>query len=65
MNRTHRRDLKGAVAMISLDEIARAAVAIVRDESPAGRVVVYGWGQQPALIRWGDPGYAELEPYRT
>ena len=56
------RKAKGVPAVLTtLDEIADAVVRLVRDESFAGRILVFASGERPRLIPWSDPGYAALE----
>jgi NAD(P)-dependent dehydrogenase (short-subunit alcohol dehydrogenase family) len=47
--------------LTTLDEICEAVVTLATDESLCGRVLVCWSEDSPRLIRWGDPGYAELE----
>jgi NAD(P)-dependent dehydrogenase (short-subunit alcohol dehydrogenase family) len=49
--------------LTTLDEIAQAIVALVRDDSLAGRALVMWSGQPPGLIAAEDRGYVALEPY--
>lgn len=49
--------------LTTLEEIAGAAVALITDESLAGRVLVWWSGRAPALIAGNDPGHGALVPY--
>lgn len=49
--------------LISLNEIAQAAVDLATDESLAGRIKVLWCGQPPGLIPRGDLGYMKLGSY--
>ena len=59
-----RRDPRIPPVLISLEEIAQAAIDLITDSSLSGRILVYWCGRQPGLIPVGDPGYTTLEPYR-
>jgi NAD(P)-dependent dehydrogenase (short-subunit alcohol dehydrogenase family) len=58
-----RRSPRIPPALTSLDEIAQAAVDLIRDLSLAGRVLVIWSGRAPTLVPADDPGYSVLEPY--
>lgn len=58
-----RRDPRIPGSLLSVDEVARAVVSLIADDSLAGRVLVLRNGERPALIPAGDPGYANLELY--
>jgi NAD(P)-dependent dehydrogenase (short-subunit alcohol dehydrogenase family) len=47
--------------LTTLDEIAEAAVKLATDEKLHGRVLVWWSDKAPALIPWGDPGYASVD----
>ena len=51
--------------LLSVDEVASAAIRLATDEALAGRVMVWWSEGKPRLIRWGDRGYKdadEIEP---
>jgi NAD(P)-dependent dehydrogenase (short-subunit alcohol dehydrogenase family) len=50
--------------LLTTEEVAGAVVRLADDESLAGRVLVWWSESEPRLIRWGDPGYREFEPFR-
>lgn len=56
-----RRERGAPDSLLSLDEIAAAALALIADDSLTGRILVCWNGRPPALIPIGDPGYAALE----
>jgi NAD(P)-dependent dehydrogenase (short-subunit alcohol dehydrogenase family) len=58
-----RRNPRIPPVLTSLEEIAEAAVNLIRDSSLAGRVLVLWSGRKSALISADDPGYAALESY--
>lgn len=60
-----RRNPRIPPVLTSLEEVAQAALDLIRDSSLAGRVLVLWSGQKSALISAEDPGYATLEPYRA
>ena len=47
--------------LTTLDEISDAIVRLSRDETTAGRVLVWWSDDVPRWIAWGDPGYTSLE----
>jgi NAD(P)-dependent dehydrogenase (short-subunit alcohol dehydrogenase family) len=49
--------------LTSLDEVARAVIRLISDETLSGRILVWWSGQAPGLIPVGDPGYSRLEPF--
>ncbi|MGH7022870.1 MAG: SDR family NAD(P)-dependent oxidoreductase [Caulobacteraceae bacterium] len=49
--------------LTTLEEIANAALGLLRDDALAGRVLVYWTGRKPGLIAFGDPGYVTLEDW--
>ena len=49
--------------LTTLEEVAQAVAALIRDESLAGRALVMWSGQPPGLIAAEDRGYVALEPY--
>ncbi len=44
-------------SLLTTDQVAAAVARLVKDESLAGRVVVWWSEDEPRLIEWGDPGY--------
>jgi len=59
----HRRANGVPETLTTLEEAAGAVLDLIRDETLAGRVLVWWSGQPPGLIPQGDPGYASLEPF--
>ena len=47
--------------LLSLDDVAGAALTLATDESLCGRVMLWWSEDEPRLIQWGDRGYAELD----
>ena len=58
-----RRNPRIPPSLTTLDEIAQAAIALITDESLAGRVLIWWSGRAPALIATTDPGHGALDPY--
>lgn len=58
-----RRNPRIPPVLTTLDEIADAAVALIRDSSLAGRVLIMWSGQEPGLVTVNDPGFGPLEPF--
>lgn len=58
-----RRNPRIPPSLTTLDEIARAALRLVTDESLAGRVLIYWNRRGPTLLPADDPGFAGLDPY--
>jgi NAD(P)-dependent dehydrogenase (short-subunit alcohol dehydrogenase family) len=58
-----RRDPRIPERLTTLEEVTQAVVALITDESLAGRVLVMWSGQQPGLIPVEDQGYERLEVY--
>lgn len=61
MTPEERREAEVPAVLITLDEIADAALQLASDQTLAGRVMVLWGGQLPRFIPDGDPGYAALE----
>jgi len=49
--------------LLELDEVAGAVVSLAKDDSLAGRILVWWSDDQPGLVPWADRGHAELIPY--
>lgn len=49
--------------LLSVDQLAETVVRLAEDRSLAGRVVVWWSEDVPRLIKWGDRGYRDLEPF--
>jgi len=49
--------------LTALEEIADAVLELVKNDDLAGRVLVWWSGKAPALITFGDPGYANVEEF--
>jgi NAD(P)-dependent dehydrogenase (short-subunit alcohol dehydrogenase family) len=56
-----REQLGVPAVLITLDEMADAAVRLATDESLAGRALILWGGRNPALIPIGDRGYERVE----
>jgi len=56
-----RRDRRIPPRLTTLEEVTGAVVALITDETLAGRVLVMWSGQQPGLIPAEDQGYERLE----
>ncbi|MBV8198486.1 MAG: SDR family NAD(P)-dependent oxidoreductase [Candidatus Eremiobacteraeota bacterium] len=56
------REERGVPAvLITLDAMADAVVRLATDETLSGRALILWGGRKPALIQFGDRGYAALE----
>jgi NAD(P)-dependent dehydrogenase (short-subunit alcohol dehydrogenase family) len=56
------REARGAPShLLGLDEVAAAVLRLATDQSLAGRVMFWWPDDPPALIPWGDRGYANLD----
>lgn len=62
LTREQRRANGVPETLTTLDEIASAVLRLIRDDTLAGRVLVWWSGQPPGLIPEGDLGYASLDP---
>lgn len=51
-------------SLLSTDQVAGAVVRMVKDESLAGRVVLWWSDDEPKIIEWGDPGYRRSSPFK-
>jgi NAD(P)-dependent dehydrogenase (short-subunit alcohol dehydrogenase family) len=58
------RKARGAPSrLLSLDDVAAAVLRLATDKSFAGRVMFWWPDGPPALIPWGDCGYASIDLY--
>jgi NAD(P)-dependent dehydrogenase (short-subunit alcohol dehydrogenase family) len=58
------RKTRGAPSrLLSLDDVAAAVLRLAADKSLAGRVMIWWPEDPPALIPWGDRGYASIDLY--
>jgi NAD(P)-dependent dehydrogenase (short-subunit alcohol dehydrogenase family) len=51
--------------LLPTESVADAVARLAADESLHGRILVWWSEDEPRLIRWGDRGYAEDEPYEV
>jgi NAD(P)-dependent dehydrogenase (short-subunit alcohol dehydrogenase family) len=56
-----RRERGVPTRLLSTIQVADAVVALISDETLAGRVLVWWSDDSPRLIAWGDPGYRRAE----